>query len=102
MYRLLILLGHDDCGVMKYAMEHYTKTAEVSPTLGQRAEKHYPEPMSNFSSILKCVYPVFDKTEDNGSAATGQDGIGSTKVGAEGKKCHNFLHRNIQNGLKII
>lgn len=43
---LLILLGHDDCGVMKYAKEHY------------------PEPMSNFSSILKCVYPVLDKTED--------------------------------------
>ncbi len=43
---LLILLGHDDCGVMKYAKEHY------------------PEPMSDFSSILKCVYPVLDKKED--------------------------------------
>ncbi len=43
---LVILLGHDDCGVMKYAKEHY------------------PEPMSNFSSILKCVYPVLDKKED--------------------------------------
>ena len=36
---LLILLGHDDCGVMKYAKE-------------------------NFQSILKCVYPVLDKEED--------------------------------------
>lgn len=43
---LLILLGHDDCGVMKYAKEHY------------------PEPMKEFSSILKCVYPVLDKKED--------------------------------------
>ncbi len=43
---LLILLGHDDCGVMKYAKEHY------------------PEPMREFSSILKCVYPVLDKKED--------------------------------------
>ena len=43
---LLILLGHDDCGVMKYAKEHY------------------PEPVKDFSSILKCVYPVLDKKED--------------------------------------
>ncbi len=43
---LLILLGHDDCGVMKYAKEHY------------------PEPTSDFSSIMKCVYPVLDKKED--------------------------------------
>lgn len=43
---LVILLGHDDCGVMKYAKEHY------------------PEPISDFSSILKCVYPVLDKKED--------------------------------------
>lgn len=43
---LLILLGHDDCGVMKYAKEHY------------------PEPMHDFSSILKCVYPVLDKESD--------------------------------------
>lgn len=43
---LLILLGHDDCGVMKYA------------------KAHYPEPMKEFSSILKCVYPVLDKKED--------------------------------------
>ena len=43
---LLILLGQDDCGVMKYAKEHY------------------PEPMREFSSILKCVYPVLDKKED--------------------------------------
>ena len=37
---LLILLGHDDCGVMGYANEHY------------------PEVTDNFQSILKCVYPV--------------------------------------------
>ena len=43
---LLILLGHDDCGVMKYAKDHY------------------PKPMREFSSILKCVYPVLDKKED--------------------------------------
>lgn len=73
---LLILLGHDDCGVMKYAKEHY------------------PEPMSNFSSILKCVYPVLDKKEDNGSAATDQNEKSSTNIGTEGregKKCHNFF-----------
>lgn len=40
---LLILLGHDDCGVMTYANEHY------------------PEVTDNFQSILKCVYPVIDK-----------------------------------------
>lgn len=39
---LLILLGHDDCGVMTYANEHY------------------PEITDNFQSILKCVYPVID------------------------------------------
>ena len=39
---LLILLGHDDCGVMKYANEQY-------PAL--------PE---HFQSILKSVYPVID------------------------------------------
>ena len=39
---LLILLGHDDCGVMGYANEHY------------------PEVTDNFQSILKCVYPVID------------------------------------------
>lgn len=61
---LLILLGHDDCGVMKYAMEHYTKTQKALSVSAQRVKKHYPEPMSNFSSILKCVYPVLDKTED--------------------------------------
>lgn len=70
---LLILLGHDDCGVMKYAKEHY------------------PKPMSNFSSILKCVYPVLDKTEDNESAATDQDIQNTTGNGAGVKKCHNFF-----------
>lgn len=54
---LLILLGHDDCGVMKYA------------------KKYYPEPMNDFSSILKCVYPVLDKKEEI----------------VDGKKCHNFF-----------
>lgn len=39
---LLILLGHDDCGVMTYANEHY------------------PEITENFQSILNCVYPVLD------------------------------------------
>lgn len=39
---LLILLGHDDCGVMKFANEMY------------------PEMPENFQSILKCVYPVID------------------------------------------
>lgn len=39
---LLILLGHDDCGVMKYANEKY------------------PNADGEFSSILKCVYPVID------------------------------------------
>lgn len=43
---LLILLGHDDCGVMKYAKDHY------------------PEITDDFQSILKCVYPVLDKEED--------------------------------------
>lgn len=43
---LLILLGHDDCGVMKYAKDHY------------------PEITDNFQSIIKCVYPVLDKKED--------------------------------------
>lgn len=43
---LLILLGHDDCGVMKYA------------------KAHYPECDGNFSSILKCVYPVLNQKED--------------------------------------
>ncbi|HCB10603.1 MAG TPA: hypothetical protein DEO94_00260, partial [Cyanobacteria bacterium UBA11991] len=39
---LLILLGHDDCGVMKYANEIY------------------PEMPEHFQSILKSVYPVID------------------------------------------
>lgn len=41
---LLILLGHDDCGVMSYANEHY------------------PEVTEDFQSILKCVYPVIDNS----------------------------------------
>ncbi|MBQ8886082.1 MAG: hypothetical protein IJY61_00080 [Candidatus Gastranaerophilales bacterium] len=43
---LLLLLGHDDCGVMKYAREHY-------PTITKE-----------FESIMKAVYPVLDKKED--------------------------------------
>ena len=43
---LLLLLGHDDCGVMKYAREHY-------PTITE-----------DFESIMKAVYPVLDKKED--------------------------------------
>ena len=39
---LLILLGHDDCGVMKYANEQY------------------PDMPEHFQSILKSVYPVID------------------------------------------
>ena len=37
---LLILLGHDNCGVMEYAKESY------------------PEVKEHFQSILKCVYPA--------------------------------------------
>ena len=39
---LLILLGHDNCGVMEYA------------------QSAYPEIKENFQSILKCVYPAID------------------------------------------
>lgn len=39
---LLILLGHDNCGVMEYA------------------KSSYPENKEHFSSILKCVYPAID------------------------------------------
>ncbi len=43
---LMILLGHDDCGVMKYARDNY------------------PNKTGHFDSILNCVYPVLDKKED--------------------------------------
>lgn len=43
---LLILLGHDDCGVMKYAKDHY------------------PNETEDFKSIMSCVYPVLDENED--------------------------------------
>ena len=39
---LLILLGHDNCGVMEYA------------------QASYPEIKENFQTILKCVYPAID------------------------------------------
>lgn len=43
---LLILLGHDDCGVMKYAKDNY------------------PNMTKDFQSIISAVYPVLDKKED--------------------------------------
>lgn len=43
---LLILMGHDDCGVMKYA------------------QKTYPAQPDNFKSIMSCVYPVLDREQD--------------------------------------
>lgn len=39
---LLMLLGHDNCGVMEYA------------------QASYPEVKDNFQTILKCVYPAID------------------------------------------
>lgn len=39
---LLILLGHDNCGVMEYAQESY------------------PDIKEHFQTILKCVYPAID------------------------------------------
>lgn len=39
---LLMLLGHDNCGVMEYAKDSY------------------PEVKEHFQSILKCVYPAVD------------------------------------------
>ncbi len=44
---LLLLLGHDDCGVMKYAIEHY------------------PDMTGDFKSILSCVYPVLENEQKN-------------------------------------
>ena len=43
---LLILLGHDDCGVMNYAVNSY------------------PNEPENFPSIMKCVYPSIITDED--------------------------------------
>lgn len=43
---LLILLGHDDCGVIKYAIEHY------------------PEKTDDFKSIMSNVYPVLGRNKD--------------------------------------
>lgn len=40
---VILLLGHDDCGVMTYA------------------NANYPNKTEHFGSLLKCVYPVFDK-----------------------------------------
>ena len=39
---LLMLLGHDNCGVMEYAQEYY-------PNVGE-----------HFKTILKCVYPAIE------------------------------------------
>ena len=47
---LLMLLGHDNCGVMEYA------------------QASYPEVKGNFQTILKCVYPAIDidkKSKEN-------------------------------------
>ncbi len=43
---LLILLGHDDCGVMKYAYDTYPKEPEA------------------FKSLMGCVYTVFDNNKE--------------------------------------
>lgn len=43
---LMILLGHDDCGVMKYAKDNF------------------PRYTGHFTSILNSVYPVLHKKED--------------------------------------
>lgn len=42
---LVMLLGHDNCGVMEYA------------------QTHYPEVKENFETILKCVYPAISCDE---------------------------------------
>lgn len=42
---LLILLGHDDCGVINYANEHFPKVTD------------------DFKSIMGCVYPVLKEGE---------------------------------------
>lgn len=47
---LLILLGHNDCGVMKYAYEQFPNNPE------------------DYCSLLKCVYPVFKKENEINSA----------------------------------
>lgn len=42
---LLVLLGHDDCGVMKYAQEKY------------------PNPLEDYYALMNSIYPVLgDKT----------------------------------------
>lgn len=51
---LLILLGHDDCGVMKYANEQYPNMPE------------------HFQSILKSVYPVIDRGGKSGGKSAGK------------------------------
>lgn len=43
---LLVLLGHDDCGVMKYAHEKF------------------PNEPKDYCSLLNCVYPVFEGKND--------------------------------------
>lgn len=43
---LLMLLGHDNCGVMEYV------------------KKQYPKKDGCFKSILNCVYPVFDNKKE--------------------------------------
>lgn len=42
---LLVLLGHDDCGVMKYAQDNY------------------PNPLEDYYALMNSIYPVLgDKT----------------------------------------
>lgn len=47
---LLVLIGHDDCGVMKYAQENY------------------PNPLEDYYALMNSVYPVLgdkDLTSDD-------------------------------------
>ncbi len=41
---LLILLGHDDCGVMKYAQDNY------------------PQPLEDYYALMSSVYPVLGES----------------------------------------
>lgn len=49
---LVILLGHDDCGVMKYANEGYPKEPDY------------------FKSLMNCVYPVFEGETEKADSNT--------------------------------
>ena len=71
---LMILLGHDDCGVMKYAREHY------------------PEKTGHFDSILNCVYPVLNQIQDKLDAAVCTDKGHNTRY--DNRNDRNIIHRN--------